>query len=108
MSQFGLEGESLFHLGQRCFLWSAQHDGYINHQTQQGCPVLEREREEKMDVIYCFIAVSCCHQTSDAIRHQGLTTDTTVLLYEYMLFSNRIFYKGQTHFTMHTVKILKY
>lgn len=45
MSNFGLEVESLFHLGLRRLLWGAQHDGCVYHQTQQRSAILERKRQ---------------------------------------------------------------
>lgn len=49
MSHFGLEGESLFHLGQCFFLRSAQHDGYIYHQTEQGGTILQTQRGRRKE-----------------------------------------------------------
>lgn len=45
MREFGLKSQSLFHLGLRCFLRSAQHDGNIDHQTQQGGAILQSQRK---------------------------------------------------------------
>lgn len=49
MGHFGLEGQSLLHLGLRRFLRSAQHDGDIDHQTQQGGAILQRDRKRERD-----------------------------------------------------------
>ena len=96
MSQFGLEGESLFHLGQRCFLWSAQHDGYIYHQTQQGGTILEREggrkKGKKMNIMYSFTALGYCqcrYQTQtppDINQDLHPHSDMTVMPYQQEVF----------------------
>lgn len=48
MGKFGLKSQSLFHLGLCRFLRSAQHDGNIDHQTQQGGAILQRQRQRGM------------------------------------------------------------
>lgn len=61
MSKFGLEGKSVFHLGQRCFLCSAQHDGGVHHQTQQGRTRLERKQRDK-----CHLLSNCSTNSPNA------------------------------------------
>lgn len=51
MGKFGLKSQSLFHLGLCRFLRSAQHDGNVDHQTQQGGAILQSQRERGMQKI---------------------------------------------------------
>lgn len=48
MGKFGLKRQSLFHLGLGRFLRSAQHDGNVDHQTQQGGAILQSQRNRGM------------------------------------------------------------
>lgn len=95
MSHFGLKGESLFHLGQSVFLWGAQHDGHIHHQTEQRRTILERETER----LHSFIALS--YQASSDTNQAPASALTypcaTVSVFSETYFFIITFFEGETH-----------